>query len=86
MRTNVVLDDGLVQEAMELTGARTKRELVHLALSTLIERRKRKNLLDLAGELDFAPGFAHEALLLHRDRDFSTIVTVRPLRERWLDL
>ena len=29
---------------------------------------------------------AHEALLLHRDRDFSTIATVRPLRERWLDL
>ena len=28
----------------------------------------------------------HEALLLHRDRDFSTIATVRPLRERWLDL
>ena len=62
MRYNIVLDDGLVQEAMELTGARTKRELVHLALSTLIERRKRKNLLDLAGELDFAPGFDHKAL------------------------
>ena len=29
---------------------------------------------------------AHEALLLHRDRDFSTIATIRPLRERWLDL
>ena len=29
---------------------------------------------------------AQEALLLHRDRDFTTIATVRPLRERWLDL
>ena len=29
---------------------------------------------------------AHEALLLHRDRDFSVIATVRPLRERWFDL
>ena len=29
---------------------------------------------------------AHEALLLHRDRDFTAIATVRPLRERWLDL
>ncbi len=29
---------------------------------------------------------AHEALLLHRDRDFRVIATVRPLRERWLDV
>ena len=29
---------------------------------------------------------AHDALLLHRDRDFSVIATVRPLRERWFDL
>ena len=29
---------------------------------------------------------AHEALLLHRDRDFVAISTIRPLQERWLDL
>ena len=62
MRTNIVLDDVLVREAMTLTGARTKREVVHLALSTLIERRKRKNLLDLAGHVDFVSGFDHKAL------------------------
>ncbi len=62
MRTNIVIDDDLVRQAMALTGARTKREAVHVALSDLIERRKRKNLLDLAGELDFAPDFDHKAL------------------------
>ena len=62
MRTNIVLDDGLVARAMELTGARTKREVVHRALSDLVERRTRKNLLDLAGEVDFAPDFDHKAL------------------------
>ena len=62
MRTNIVIDDELVRQAMVLTGARTKREVVHVALSSLIERRKRKNLLDLAGELDFAPDFDHKAL------------------------
>ncbi len=62
MRTNIVIDDHLVRQAMELTGARTKREEVHVALSSLIERRKRKNLLDLAGELEFAPDFDHKAL------------------------
>ena len=30
-------------------------------------------------------GMAHDALLLHQDRDFTTIATVRPLRERWIE-
>lgn len=62
MRTNIVLDDALVHRAMELTGARTKREVVHRALSHLVERRTRKNLLDMAGEVDFVPDFDHKAL------------------------
>ena len=48
MRTNVVLDDDLVEEAFALTGVRTKRELVRLALEELIRARKKKNLFDLA--------------------------------------
>ncbi len=62
MRTNIVLDDALVRQAMKLTGARTKREVVHLALKSLIERHSRKNLLELAGTIDFAPDFDHKAL------------------------
>lgn len=62
MRTNIVMDDDLVRQAMELTGARTKREVVHVALSDLVDRRKRKNLLDLAGQVEFAPDFDHKAL------------------------
>lgn len=49
MRTNIVLDDGLVEEARRLTGARTKREVVDLALRELIAARRRRGLLDLAG-------------------------------------
>ena len=62
VRTNIVIDDELLRQAMALTGARTKREAVHMALSSLIERRQRRNLLELAGELDFAPDFDHKAL------------------------
>ena len=62
MRTNIVLDDALVRRAMKLTGARTKREVVHVALANLVESRSRRNLLELAGTLDFAPGFDHKAL------------------------
>ena len=62
MRTNIVLDDALVRRAMKLTGARTKREVVHVALTSLVESRSRKNLLELAGSLALAPDFDHKAL------------------------
>ena len=42
MRTNIVLDDDLVEQAFALTGVRTKRELVHLALSELVRQRKKR--------------------------------------------
>ncbi len=43
MRTNIDLEDNLVEEAFLLTGLRTKKELVHLALLELINSRKKKN-------------------------------------------
>jgi Arc/MetJ family transcription regulator len=61
MRTTIVLDDRLVGEAMALTGARTKREVVHLALAELVKSRKKKNLADLAGRIRFSAGFDHKA-------------------------
>ena len=36
MRINVVLDDDLVTEALSLTGAKTKSELIRLAIGELI--------------------------------------------------
>jgi Arc/MetJ family transcription regulator len=60
MRTNIELDDALVAEALKLTGAKTKREVIHLALQALIKKLKKKDLLDLAGKIDFVPGFDHK--------------------------
>lgn len=57
MRTNIVLDDRLVAEAMALTRARSKRELVDLALRELVARGKRKNLLELVGQDLIAPDY-----------------------------
>ncbi len=62
MRTNIELDDILVSEAMTLTGAKTKREVVHLALGELVRLRKKKDLTDLAGRVTFAPDFDHKKL------------------------
>ena len=37
-RTNIVLDDRLVEQAMKLSGAKTKKQVVDLALRTLVAR------------------------------------------------
>lgn len=66
MRTNIFLDDALVEEARRLTGIETKRELVHEALRALVEARKRKSLLDLRGKIRFADGYDHKALRAER--------------------
>lgn len=62
MRTNIVLDDEMVSEAMELTGIQTKRALVEEALRVLIEVTKRRSLLDLEGKIEFAPDYDYKAL------------------------
>ena len=62
MRTNILLDDELVEEAMEVSGARTKKDVVHIALQELVRSRKKKNLADLAGRIRFRDGYDYKAL------------------------
>jgi Arc/MetJ family transcription regulator len=62
MRTNIVLDDELLDEALQVTGARTKKEVVHIALEELVRSRKKKSLADLAGKIRFRSGFDHKTL------------------------
>ena len=49
MRTNIVLNDELVDEAMKLSDISTKRELVETALREFVAHRKRLDLRDLKG-------------------------------------
>ena len=43
MRTDIVLDDRLVAEALSLTGSKSKKDVIHLALLKLIEAEKSKH-------------------------------------------
>lgn len=69
MRTNIVLDDDLVREAFAVTGLRTKRELVHEALKELIRVRRRRDLGELAGRIQFRDDFDHKQLRTIRRGD-----------------
>jgi catechol 2,3-dioxygenase-like lactoylglutathione lyase family enzyme/Arc/MetJ family transcription regulator len=48
-----LVKDKLVEEAFKVSGAKTKRELVHIALQALIRAGRKKDLLDLAGKIEF---------------------------------
>ncbi len=62
MRTNIVLDDKLLREAFAVTGARTKRELVHIALQELVRARRKKDMLELAGRIRLRESYDHKSL------------------------
>ena len=51
MRTNVEIDDEVMREAQRLTGLRTKREVVDLALRELVARHRRLGILELRGRV-----------------------------------
>ena len=57
MATNLALDDGLIEEARQLGGLRTKKDVVTQALVEYIQRRKQLKLLDLFGTVDFSEDF-----------------------------
>ena len=50
-RTNIDLDDRLVKQGLRLFKCKSKRELVHLALTELLKEAKRKEILKLRGQV-----------------------------------
>ena len=62
MRTNIVIDDNLLNEAFTVSQAKTKKDLIHEALRVLIRLKKRKDLTELAGSIEFYESFDHKKL------------------------
>jgi len=51
MRTNIVIDDDLMGEALRATGLRTKREAVELGLKTLLRLSRQQDVKRFRGKL-----------------------------------
>ena len=61
MRTNIVLNDELVNEAFMYSQAiSSKRELIEVALREYVNNRKRKNIRDLKGKINFMDDYAYK--------------------------
>ncbi len=57
-RTNVVLDEKLVNNCFEITGLATKRELIQYALMQIVKLNKQKEILKLRGNVNWEGNLA----------------------------
>ena len=51
MRTNIEIDDKLMKDALKVTGAKTKREVVELGLKILVQLRAQEKARELRGKI-----------------------------------
>ena len=61
MATNLQLDPELIDRALAVSGERTKKAAVTMALREFIDRRRQKDLLDLFGQLEWDDTFDYKA-------------------------
>jgi Arc/MetJ family transcription regulator len=61
MPTNLSIDPDLLEQALEVSGERTKKAAVTKALEEFIARRRHKRLLELMGKLEWDEGFNYKA-------------------------
>ena len=53
MRTNIVIDNELMTQALAVTGAKTKREVVELGLRTLVRLKHQEAIKGYRGKLQW---------------------------------
>ena len=62
MRTNIVLDDKLVEKALKISGLKTKKELIATALKEFVRNRSRLDIRQLKGKINFRDGYNYKKL------------------------
>lgn len=61
MATNLSIDPKLIEDALKVSGERTKRAAVTRALEEFIARRRQKRMLDLFGKLEWDRSYDYKA-------------------------
>jgi Arc/MetJ family transcription regulator len=61
MATNLSIDPELIDQALKVSGERTKKAAVTKALQEFIARRRQKRLLDLIGKLEWDSSYDYKA-------------------------
>jgi hypothetical protein len=58
MRTNIVIDDKLMADAIKVSGARSKREVVELGLRALLQLGQQSEVRRLRGQVQWTGDLA----------------------------
>ena len=53
MRTNIIIDDNLMQQTLQATGIKTKKEAVEQGLKLLLQKSQQQKIRDLRGKLNW---------------------------------
>ena len=61
MATNLSIDPALIEQALQVSGERTKKAAVTKALQEFIARRRQKRLLELMGKLEWDQSYHYKA-------------------------
>lgn len=67
MATNLAIDPRLIEHALAVSGLRTKKETVTMALQEFIARREQRTIVDQFGTLDWDESYDHKADRQARD-------------------
>ena len=60
MPTNLAIDQELLQKALKISGLKTKKDTVNLALKELINRHKQLEIINLFGKMDPDPEYDYK--------------------------
>jgi len=60
MATNLAIDPELLQKAFEVSGLKSKKDTVNLALKEFINRHRQSEIIDLFGRMEPAPDYDYK--------------------------
>lgn len=60
MATNLAIDPELLRKALEISGLKTKKDTVNMALKEFINRRKQLEILEIFGKMDPDPDYNYK--------------------------
>ena len=51
MKTNIIIDEQLIADALKVAGLKTKKEVIEMGLKTLIDFKKQEQIKQFKGNL-----------------------------------
>ena len=60
MATNLAINEKLLHEALKISGLKTKKDTVNLALKEFVDRHRQIEIINIFGKMDPDPGYDYK--------------------------